>query len=65
MYYTYNDQLSVINNLFKGLEFLILNLDNTEHSVDFKRTLESVIYENGGNKVQNYLPSTTHVIATK
>ena len=42
-----------------------MNLDDKFHSVDYKRTLESIIFENGGNKVQNFLPSTTHVIASK
>jgi hypothetical protein len=48
------------------LEFLILNIDeNIQINTQQKKTLEFSIVENGGNKVQNFLTSTTHIIASK
>lgn len=45
---------------------MILNLDdNLSVNLNSKKSLECSIVENGGSKVQNYLPSTTHVISSK
>lgn len=53
------------SNLFAGLQFLVLSLDNVASQSSIKKKLiEFAIVENGGEKVQNYLPNiTTHVIA--
>ena len=50
--------VNVRTALFNNFEFYIAKAEN-------KQTLERIIVENGGNKVQNYLAnSTTHVIAS-
>lgn len=55
-----------MSNLFSGLEFLVLNLDdNLSVNTTQKKTIECCIVEHGGVKVQNFLPTTTHIIASK
>lgn len=52
--------------MFKNCEFLFLNLDEIiNKDLQLKKELETLVVQNGGNKVQNYLPNTTHVIAFK
>ncbi len=54
----------IISYLFKGFQFFISNLDKVAKiNLEKKRLLESEIVANGGDKTQNYLSSTTHVIA--
>jgi len=61
---TYN--INKTSNLFQGLEFIILNLDESSSiNAAQKKSIECCIVEYGGHKVQNFLPSTTHVIANK
>ena len=55
-----------ISNLFSGFQFLILLLDdNVNINSTMKRNLEYLIVEHGGEKVQNYLSSVTHIISNK
>ena len=55
-----------ISNLFRGFQFLILLLDdNANTNSTMKRNLEYLIVEHGGEKVQNYLSSVTHIISNK
>ena len=55
-----------ISNLFQGFEFLILLLDdNVTLNSTMKQNLEYLIVEHGGEKVQNYLSSVTHIIGNK
>ena len=55
-----------ISNLFQGFQFLILLLDdNTTFNSTMKQNLEYLIVEHGGEKVQNYLSSVTHIISNK
>jgi len=55
-----------ISNLFQGFEFLILLLDdNVNLNSTMKQNLEYLIVEHGGEKVQNYLSSVTHIIGNK
>ena len=55
-----------ISNLFRGFQFLILLLDdNVNTNSTMKRNLEYLIVEHGGEKVQNYLSSVTHIISNK
>lgn len=43
-----------------------MNLDeNITNNLEQKRILESSVVENGGTKVQNFLSTTTHVVASK
>ena len=55
------------STLFTGFQFLVLSLDEvTAQNLIKKKLLEFAIVENGGEKVQNYLPNiTTHVVAEK
>ena len=48
------------SDMFKGMEFYIVNVDD---KIANKAYLESRIVEHGGSRVQNLLPTTTHVIA--
>jgi hypothetical protein len=51
--------------LFSGFEFFISNVEEIGSNVSKKTALEITIVENGGTKVQNYLPNTTtHVISS-
>ena len=55
-----------ISNLFQGFQFLILLLDdNVTLNSTMKQNLEYLIVEHGGEKVQNYLSSVTHIIGNK
>ena len=55
-----------ISNLFQGFQFLILLLDdNVNLNSTMKQNLEYLIVEHGGEKVQNYLSSVTHIISNK
>ena len=55
-----------ISNLFQGFQFLILLLDdNFNMNSTMKQNLEYLIVEHGGEKVQNYLSSVTHIISNK
>ena len=55
-----------ISNLFNGFQFLILLLDdNANINSTMKQNLEYLIVEHGGEKVQNYLSSVTHIISNK
>ena len=55
-----------ISNLFSGFQFLILLLDdNVNINSTMKQNLEYLIVEHGGEKVQNYLSSVTHIISNK
>ncbi len=60
---TDTNNIHKVSNIFYGFEFLILNLD--QKASNKKKTLECYIVEYGGNKVQNFLPTTTHVISDK
>jgi DNA ligase-4 len=63
---TDTNNINKLSVLFNGLEFLVLNIDdNIQLNTQQKKSLEYNIVENGGTKVQNYLSSTTHVIASK
>jgi hypothetical protein len=63
---TDTNNVNKISDLFNGNEFLILNIDeNLSKNIEQKKILECIIVENGGNKVQNFLQSTTHIIASK
>ena len=55
------------SNLFAGFQFMIVCLDEVvSQNIVKKKMMEYTIVENGGEKVQNYLPNrTTHVIAEK
>jgi len=54
-----------MSNIFEGFEFFISNIDEIGTSNSKKSSLESMIVEHGGTKVQNFLPnSTTHIIAS-
>ena len=55
------------SNLFAGFQFMIVCLDEVvSNNIVKKKMMEYTIVENGGEKVQNYLPNrTTHVIAEK
>ena len=57
---TDSKDLVIKSGMFKGMEFYIVNVDE---KVANKPYLESRILENGGRRVQNLLPSTTHIIA--
>jgi DNA ligase-4 len=48
------------SDMFEGMEFYIVNADD---QVANKPYLESRIVENGGRRVQNLMPTTTHVVA--
>lgn len=63
---TNTDFIQQTSDLFKGLEFLVLNLseDHSKNSLE-KKNLEMLIVEHGGSKVQNYMKNTTHVIANR
>ena len=55
-----------ISNLFSGFQFLILLLDdNVNVNSTIKHNLKYLIVEHGGEKVQNYLSSVTHIISNK
>jgi len=47
--------------MFEGMEFYVINVDSTVS----KPNLEKIILENGGKRVQNLMPTTTHLIAAK
>ena len=58
--------MNKISNLFQGFQFLILLLDdNVNINSTMKQNLEYLIVEHGGEKVQNYLSSVTHIISNK
>ncbi len=46
--------------MFKGMEFYIVNVDDSKAN---KPYLESRIVEHGGQRVQNLMVTTTHIIA--
>lgn len=48
------------SDMFQGMEFYIVNVDD---QIANKPYLESRIVEHGGKRVQNLLPTTTHIIA--
>lgn len=52
-------RLPIISNLFEGFEFYVLNCSEVTKSF-----MEEQIHQYGGEKVQNYLQSTTHFIAS-
>lgn len=53
--------VNVISNLFKNCEFYIVNNDNSYVTKGF---LEEQIAKYGGTKVQNFLFTNTHIIAS-
>ena len=53
--------ISVVSNLFKNCEFYIVNNDN---SLVTKNFLEEQIVKYGGAKVQNFLFTNTHIVAS-
>lgn len=53
--------VNVISDLFKNCEFYIVNNDSNFIS---KATLEEQIVKYGGTKVQNFLFTNTHIIAS-
>lgn len=53
--------INVISNLFKNCEFYIVNNDNNYAA---KSLLEEQIVKYGGTKVQNFLFTNTHIIAS-
>ena len=56
--------VSKISNLFQGCTFLVLLLDESvDKNSSMKQSIEYLIVEHGGEKVQNYLPSVTHIIS--
>lgn len=58
--------VSKISNLFQGCQFLVLLLDDSiDQNSSMKQSLEYLIVEHGGEKVQNYLPTVTHIISNK
>ena len=51
---------------FKDVNFLVLLLDESiDQNSSMKQGIEYLIVEHGGEKVQNYLPSVTHIISNK
>lgn len=55
-----------ISDLFKGMQFYLSALDEGKDTSTRKQHLEISIVENGGEKVQNFIPGkTTHVIADR
>ena len=50
------------STMFEGFEFCIIN---TDEKVASKAFLETVIVTNGGTRVQNMMPTTTHIIAAR
>ena len=50
------------STMFEGMEFYIVNTDEKAASKQF---LETVIVTNGGRRVQNLMPTTTHLIAAR
>ena len=55
-----------VSNLFQGFQFLVLLLDDSiTVNSNMKTNLEFLIVEHGGEKVQNYLSSVTHIIGNK
>lgn len=50
-------------SIFEGLEFYIVNTDDLKGAS--KPFLERLIVRHGGKKVQNLMPTTTHVIADR
>lgn len=68
LFFLKNLNLKIIktSDLFKNCEFLFLNLDeNIANNLNQKRNIETAIVEHGGVKVQNFLSTTTHIIANK
>ena len=54
-------KLEIKSKMFDGMEFYVINVDSTLSKPD----LEKIILENGGKRVQNLMPTTTHLIAAK
>ena len=50
------------SDIFLGLEFYIVN---TDESIASKPFLERLIVQHGGKKVQNLVRTTTHIIAER
>ena len=50
------------STMFEGFEFYIVN---TDEKVASKQFLETVVVTNGGRRVQNLMPTTTHLIAAR
>ena len=50
------------SSMFEGFEFYIVN---TDEKIASKSFLETVIVTNGGKRVQNLMPTTTHIIAAR
>ena len=48
--------------MFEGMEFYIVN---TDESVASKHFIETLVVTNGGRRVQNLMSSTTHLIAAR
>lgn len=48
--------------MFEGMQFYIVNTDENRAS---KAYLETLIVTNGGNRVQNLMSSTTHLIGAR
>ena len=61
-FYRETDTAEVVkkSDMFLGMEFYIVNVDD---KVANKPFLESRIVENGGRRVQNLMPTTTHLVA--
>ena len=61
-FYRETDTAEVVkkSDMFLGMEFYIVNVDD---KVANKPFLESRIVENGGRRVQNLMPTTTHQVA--
>lgn len=57
---TDTSEVQVVSNLFEGFEFYIVNSEPVA-----KAELERMIVSHSGNKVQNLLITTTHVISSK
>lgn len=55
------DEVSMVSNIFRGFEFYISNFP----TIEIKKKLETMILQNAGNFVQNYLVTNTHIIACR
>ena len=54
----------VENPMFVGMEFYIVNSDDKKEQ-STKRYLEEQIIKYGGTRVQNLMPTTTHLVAVR
>ena len=54
--------IQVEGDLFKNCEFYFVNNDNLYGT---KSQLEELVWKHGGSKVQNFLLTNTHIIASQ